>query len=73
VLNHCADTHPGAEAARAVDTHYRDYFYSYLDRTLPDKFETTLPEVFPDFAPGNFSYVLELRRWVWTAFNSYST
>ena len=71
VLNHCADTHRWAEAAKRGDPHYQAYFYTYAERTLPDRFEQTLPEVFPDFAPGNFSYVPEMQRWVWTTFNSY--
>jgi amylosucrase len=31
----------------------------------------TLPEVFPDFAPGNFTYYEACQRWVWTTFNEY--
>ena len=30
-----------------------------------------LPEVFPDFAPGNFTWDDELRGWVWTTFNEW--
>ena len=71
VLNHCADTHAWAAAARAGDAHYRDFFYTYTDRVLPEQFERTLPEVFPDFAPGNFTFVPEMERWVWTTFNSF--
>ncbi len=71
VLNHCADTHPWAVAARAGDAKYRDYFYTFTDRVLPEQYERSLPEVFPDFAPGNFTYSPELRRWVWTTFNAY--
>ena len=71
VLNHCADTHVWAKAAVAGDERYRDYFYTYPDRTEPDAFERTLPEVFPDFAPGNFTWVESMQRWVWTTFNSY--
>ncbi len=71
VLNHCADTHAWAEAARAGDAHYQAYFYSYPDRAVPERFEATLPEVFPDLAPGNFTYVPAMKRWVWTTFNTY--
>lgn len=71
VLNHCADTHSWAAAAKAGDPYYRDFFYTYSDRVLPEQFERSLPEVFPDFAPGNFTFVPELGRWVWTTFNSY--
>ena len=71
VLNHCADTHVWAQAAAEGDERYRDYFYTYPDRTEPDAFERSLPEVFPDFAPGNFTWVAAMRRWVWTTFNTY--
>jgi amylosucrase len=71
VLNHCADSHAWARAAAAGDERYRDYFYTFPDREMPDAFERTLPEVFPDFAPGNFSWVESMKRWVWTTFNAY--
>lgn len=71
VLNHCADTHAWAEAARAGDARYQGYFYTYADRAEPDAFERTLPEVFPDFAPGNFTWDAAMQRWVWTTFNAY--
>jgi amylosucrase len=71
VLNHCADTHAWARAASEGDERYRDYFYTYPDRTEPDAFERTLPEVFPDFAPGNFTWIERMQRWVWTTFNAY--
>ena len=70
VLNHCAKEHEWAERARAGEKKYRDYFYIYQDRAIPDEYEKTLPEVFPDFAPGNFSHYPEL-GWVWTTFNEY--
>jgi len=71
VLNHCADGHAWARAARDGDPHYRDYFYTFPDRGEPDAFERTLPEVFPDFAPGNFTWVGDMERWVWTTFHGY--
>ena len=42
----------------------------YPDRTEPDRYERTLPEVFPDLAPGSFTHVPEL-GWVWTSFHDY--
>jgi amylosucrase len=71
VLNHVAREHPWAEAARRGDARYRAYFHVFADRTEPDRYEQTLPEVFPDFAPGNFTWDDELDAWVWTTFNSY--
>ena len=43
----------------------------YPDRTTPDAFEATLPEVFPDLAPGNFTWDDELDAWVWTTFREF--
>src|SRR6476660_745291 len=71
VLNHVAREHEWARRARAGESHYRDYFHVYADRVMPDAYERTLPEVFPDFAPGNFTWDDELRGWVWTTFNEW--
>lgn len=71
VLNHVAQEHEWAMKAKAGDPKYRDYFHIYPDRTQPDAFERHLPEVFPDFAPGNFTLNEEVGGWVWTTFNRY--
>jgi amylosucrase len=71
VLNHVAREHVWAERARAGDPAYRDYFLVFPDRTEPDRYERTLPEVFPEFAPGSFSWDDELGGWVWTTFNEF--
>ena len=71
VLNHVAREHEWALKAKAGDPTYRDYFYVYADRTIPDAFEKTLPEVFPAFAPGNFTWDDQLDSWVWTTFNEW--
>jgi amylosucrase len=68
VMNHTAREHEWAKRAIAGDEEYRDYYLTFEDRELPDRYEQTLPEVFPDFAPGNFTYVEGLDRWVWTSF-----
>ena len=71
VLNHVADQHEWAVRARRGEQRYRDYFYVYPDRETPDRYEESLPEVFPDFAPGSFTWDDELDGWVWTTFNAY--
>ncbi|RZS80111.1 amylosucrase [Motilibacter rhizosphaerae] len=71
VLNHVAREHPWAQAARAGSAHHRAYFRTFPDRRMPDAYEQTLPEVFPDFAPGSFTWDDELGAWVWTTFNSF--
>ena len=71
VLNHVAEDHDWARRARAGDPRYERYFHLFPDREQPDAFERTLPEVFPDFAPGNFTWDEACQRWVWTTFNRY--
>ena len=71
VLNHVAREHAWARSARSGDARHRDYFHVFADRSEPDAYEATLPEVFPDFAPGNFTWDDELAGWVWTTFNSF--
>ena len=71
VLNHVAREHEWARRARAGEAAYVDYFHVHPDRAVPDAYEATLPEVFPDFAPGNFTWDEELRAWVWTTFNEW--
>ena len=71
VCNHTAKEHEWARRAVAGDPVYQDYYYMFPDRALPDQYEMTLPEVFPDFAPGNFTYYDSFQRWVWTTFNEY--
>ena len=71
VLNHVAREHEWAVAARAGDPDKRAYFHVHPDREVPDAYEASLPEVFPDFAPGSFTWDDELDGWVWTTFNDY--
>ena len=71
VCNHTAKEHEWASQAMAGDPVYQDYYYMFPDRIMPDQYELTLPEVFPDFAPGNFTYYENCQRWVWTTFNEY--
>lgn len=71
VLNHVAREHEWAVRARAGEERYLRYFHVYPDREVPDAYERNLPEVFPDFAPGSFTWDDDLRAWVWTTFNSW--
>ena len=71
ILNHVADSHPWAQAARDGDQQAQAFFYTYPDRTQPDQFEADLNQVFPQAAPGNFTFCDALQRWVWTTFYPY--
>ncbi|KAA1191825.1 DUF3459 domain-containing protein [Pseudohalioglobus sediminis] len=71
VLNHTSNEHAWAQKARAGDTAYQDYYYVFDNREVPDMFEETMPEIFPENAPGNFTYDETMGKWVMTVFNDY--
>ncbi len=71
VLNHVAMEHEWAQKARDGNCKYQNYFHFYPNRTMPDQLEQHLPEVFPDFAPGNFTWDETSKNWVWTTFNTW--
>ncbi len=71
VCNHTAEDHTWALKARAGNPTYQDYYLTFPDRTIPDQYEQHLREIFPETSPGNFLYIEEMGRWVWTTFNTY--
>ncbi len=71
VLNHTAREHAWAHKARKGDPRYADYYLMFNDDTLPRQYEETLVEVFPDTAPGNFTWQPDTGKWVWTTFNAH--
>lgn len=68
VLNHTADDHPWAVAARLGETQYRDYFHILASEDEVAAYEANLPQIFPTTAPGNFTFSPEMGGWVWTTF-----
>lgn len=71
VFNHTSDEHEWALRARAGDPETQGYYLMFPDRTMPDAYEATLREIFPDEHPGAFTYQADIGRWVWTTFHSY--
>ncbi|MDG5768215.1 alpha-amylase family glycosyl hydrolase [Balneolales bacterium ANBcel1] len=68
VMNHTAKEHGWAQAAMSGHPRYQKFYHMFDDRSIPDMYEQHLIEVFPDFAPGNFSYYPQIDKWVWTTF-----
>lgn len=70
VLNHTAREHPWAQGWLAGEEQFADFYTAYPDRELPDAYDATIGSVFPDRAPGNFTWVPTVRGgqggWVWT-------
>jgi amylosucrase len=74
VLNHTAKEHDWAQRARRGDPKYRDYYLMFDDDRLPKEYERTLVEIFPDHAPGSFTFypdIMPAGKWVWTTFNEH--
>ncbi len=71
VLNHTSQKHDWAVKAKKGEKKYQDYFYFFENRDMPDELEKTMPEVFPESSPGNFTYIKEIDKWVMTVFHSY--
>ncbi|MCA9845632.1 MAG: hypothetical protein KC491_13325, partial [Dehalococcoidia bacterium] len=71
VINHTSDQHEWARRARAGELAFQDFYHVFSGRSLPDAFEETMPEIFPETAPGSFTYDEAMDRWVMTVFNRY--
>lgn len=68
VFNHTSDEHVWAQRALTGDRAYQAYYRMFDDRTVPDQYEPHLREIFPEHAPGNFTYQPAIGKWVWTTF-----
>jgi len=71
VVNHTSDEHAWATKAKAGDKDFQDFYYAFEDRATAYMYERSMPEVFPETSPGNFTFDKEMQRWVMTVFNSY--
>lgn len=68
VCNHTAREHDWALRARQGDPKYRAYYHVIETEAEVQAWEETLIDVFPDTAPGNFTYDAAMGGWVWTTF-----
>ncbi|MEN4042728.1 MAG: alpha-amylase family glycosyl hydrolase [Anaerolineaceae bacterium] len=71
VFNHTSHEHEWALKARQGNPEYMNFYHMFPNRELPDAYERTLREIFPDEHPGAFTYFSDIGRWVWTTFHSY--
>ncbi len=81
IFNHTSDEHEWARRARAGEQEYADYYWIFDGREMPDAFEATVREIFPDDHPGSFVPMPlpdgtvpsreEAERWVWATFHSF--
>ncbi|MCF2683894.1 amylosucrase [Faecalicatena contorta] len=71
VMNHTSEEHEWARRARQGDGEYMSRYFFYQDRGIPERYEQTVPQVFPTTAPGNFTYLPEIDHYVMTTFYPY--
>ncbi|MEM7487108.1 MAG: amylosucrase [Bacteroidota bacterium] len=71
VVNHTSNEFAWAKKAAKGNKKYQGYYYTFEDDSIPKEFEKSLPEVFPETSPGNFTHIPEMDRWVMTVFNNY--
>lgn len=71
VMNHTSDEHEWALRARAGEQEYRDRYYFYDNYDVPSQFERDVPQVFPTTAPGNFTWLEDIGKFVMTSFYPY--
>ncbi len=70
-INHTSEDHDWAVRARGGEKKYQEYYYCFDDRKIPDQYDENMPWVFPGNAPGNFTFITEMNKWVMTVFHDY--
>ncbi len=70
-MNHTSEEHAWAKKARQGDPEYQGYYYFYEDDGILQEYEKTVPQVFPTTAPGNFTWLPDIGKYVMTTFYPY--
>ena len=71
VMNHTSEDHEWAVKARKGEGEYMSRYFFFDNPVSPERYEQTVPQVFPTTAPGNFTYLPELDHYVMTTFYPY--
>jgi len=71
VMNHTSDDHIWAQRAKSGDPDFQEYYYTFSDRSQVDQYQRHLRDIFPDARRGSFTWNSDMRRWVWTTFQSF--
>ncbi len=71
VMNHTSEDHAWAKRAKAGEKEYQDRYFFYDNWDIPNEFEKTVPQVFPQTAPGNFTWCEEAGKVIMTTFWPY--
>ena len=71
VLNHTSQQHPWALKAKKGDARFQEYYYMSNDYDYVKEFGKSMPEIFPETAPGSFTWSEDCQKWVMTVFHNY--
>lgn len=71
VMNHTSEDHEWAKRAKNLEKEYMDRYFFYDNYDIPSQFEKTVPQVFPTTAPGNFTWLPDIQKFVMTSFYPY--
>lgn len=71
VLNHTSNRHAWAQKAIEGDRYYRNFYYIFDRYEEVAPYQKNLRDIFPEVRKGSFTWVPEVRGWVWTTFNSF--
>ena len=64
VMNHTSEDHEWAKRARAGEKEYQDRYFFFDSYDIPALYEQTCPQVFPTTAPGNFTWLDDIKKHV---------
>ncbi len=71
VMNHTSEDHEWAIRARNGEGEFMSRYFFFDNPVIPERYEQTVPQVFPTTAPGNFTYLPEAGHYVMTTFYPY--
>jgi len=77
IFNHTSNEHEWAQRALNGEKEFEDYYWVFDDREMPDAFERTVREIFPDDHPGSFVPMPDspdgsrTGRWIWATFHTF--
>ncbi len=71
VMNHTSEDHEWAKKARKGDGEYMSRYFFFDSYDVPAQYESTVPQVFPTTAPGNFTWLEDAGHYVMTSFYPY--
>jgi len=71
VFNHTSDEHLWARGAQAGQSEFQDYYWLFDDKGETAPWQAHLRDIFPEVRKGSFTWRVDMKKWVWTTFNSF--